>query len=655
MSISNITRPNGNTIYAGKFVGPIEGNIVDLKELVIIDNDNRPRIELKGETADFSIFNEDGDTTLSINNDGIIVSNGAENLNSMSFDPDDNGNPVFRMFKENNLVLTIGSANNEIILYNDDEEETIILNGVNSSLSISDGDNSRRILLNGDNGNLEIINTSTETDQILVRIAGNNGDISTVGKLVTGDDLNICNNVPPGSFPTIQMGPDGGKRVNITCPAANKLAVDGKIVQTQAAALETITNNSIAKFDDAGDLTQSNITVASDNINLPSGASYQINGTTLLANSGAEFNLDNIDNIRSTVNKDLNIDALGTGLISLNTLANGGVKFKGSNDFNWAMRVTNNTDQKAVVVGVYGDQPAIGGHLSNMSAWIPLYVQNSDILITPLAYTIFGNLSETFASATNAKIISQGGIYSTSFITAEDSFISKKTGNQIQFQQTNNTTINITNPAADRTYTIPDVGANANFILSEGAQTKAGLLTLSDGLLTSQTVTAGGFATSGNLVLQTTELGAGHKLTDNEVAALDGIYDHSFQRQDGIIAHNNNIPLFTWNADETGVEINATTTLGYFLLDRNYDTTIAGYSIGWIADAVSRSITIRIVDVVEGTTLYSAAVSSVIDDFNVQRINVKGSTIEFPRYCKVEVLPTLNTGQTIYALAIYAD
>jgi len=402
-------------------------------------------------------------------------------------------------------------------------------------------------------------------------------------------------------------------------------------------------------------IKDTNISSANDNIDLPSSKAYKINATTLLNHDGTNYNLDNIDNIRSDIDKDLNIDALGTGLIILNTLANGGVKFKGSNDFNWAMRVTNNTDQKAVVVGVYGTQPALGGHTSNMAAWIPLYVQNADILITPLAYTVFGNLSETFATATGAKIISQGGIHSTSFITAEDSFISKKTGNQIQFQQTNNTTLNVANPAADRTYTIPDVGANANFILSEGAQTKSGLLTLSDGLLTSQTVTAGGFATSGNLVLQTTVLGAGHKLTDNQIAALDGIYDHSFQRQDGVIAHNNNIPLFTWNADETGLEINTTTTLGYFIIDRNYETTIAGFSIGWLADAVSRSITIRVTDTVEGTILYSAAVSSVIADFNVQRVNVKGANIDFPRYCKVEVLPTLNTGQSIYALAVYVD
>lgn len=36
--------------------------------------------------------------------------------------------------------------------------------------------------------------------------------------------------------------------------------------------------------------------------------------------------------------------------------------------------------------------------------------------------------------------------------------------------------------AASRTYTLPDAGAAANFVMSEGAQTKNGLLTLNDGV-----------------------------------------------------------------------------------------------------------------------------------------------------------------------------
>ncbi len=56
-----------------------------------------------------------------------------------------------------------------------------------------------------------------------------------------------------------------------------------------------------------------------------------------------------------------------------------------------------------------------------------------------------------------------------------------------------NDTIVITDPAAARTLTIPDPGANASFIMSQGAQTKAGVLTLSSSpVLSTNTVTGSG-------------------------------------------------------------------------------------------------------------------------------------------------------------------
>lgn len=54
-------------------------------------------------------------------------------------------------------------------------------------------------------------------------------------------------------------------------------------------------------------------------------------------------------------------------------------------------------------------------------------------------------------------------------------------------------TISITSPAAARTLTIPDPGADASFIMSQGAQTKAGVLTLSASpVLSTNTVTGSG-------------------------------------------------------------------------------------------------------------------------------------------------------------------
>lgn len=171
------------------------------------------------------------------------------------------------------------------------------------------------------------------------------------------------------------------------------------------------------------------ISSANDHIDLPANKAYKINGTTLLAHDGTNYNLDNLDNIRSSIDRDLSIDALGTGIINMSTLANGGFRFKGANDLNWAIRVTNALDLKAVVIGTYGNQPAIGGHTSNMTAWNPLYIQNADLAVVNNSYVVFGDVAEATANNLDSKIISQGGIYSTRHITSED---------QLRFNKNNN-------------------------------------------------------------------------------------------------------------------------------------------------------------------------------------------------------------------------
>ncbi len=69
------------------------------------------------------------------------------------------------------------------------------------------------------------------------------------------------------------------------------------------------------------------------------------------------------------------------------------------------------------------------------------------------------------------------------------------TTNQLVLGVTNTTTISATAPASSSVYTIPDVGTTANFILSAGNQTIAGVKTFSSGVLIT--------ATSNHLVLST--------------------------------------------------------------------------------------------------------------------------------------------------------
>jgi hypothetical protein len=87
-----------------------------------------------------------------------------------------------------------------------------------------------------------------------------------------------------------------------------------------------------------------------------------------------------------------------------------------------------------------------------------------------------------------------------SAITAPSETLTATT-NQLVLGTTNTTTISSTAPTASRVYTIPDAGANANFVMSEGTQTINGSKTFGSSITApSETLTA----TSNQLVLGTT-------------------------------------------------------------------------------------------------------------------------------------------------------
>lgn len=65
--------------------------------------------------------------------------------------------------------------------------------------------------------------------------------------------------------------------------------------------------------------------------------------------------------------------------------------------------------------------------------------------------------------------------------------------NQLTLGTTNTTTLSATAPSASRTYTIPDAGADANFLMTKGSQTVTGVLTFTNVLQIDQTGTAAHF------------------------------------------------------------------------------------------------------------------------------------------------------------------
>jgi hypothetical protein len=85
-----------------------------------------------------------------------------------------------------------------------------------------------------------------------------------------------------------------------------------------------------------------------------------------------------------------------------------------------------------------------------------------------------------WGSISNVDLSSPGPIGGTTPSTATFTSVAiSNATNQLSFGTTNTTTINAAAPSASRTYTIPDAGANASFVMSAGNQTIAGTKTFS--------------------------------------------------------------------------------------------------------------------------------------------------------------------------------
>lgn len=124
----------------------------------------------------------------------------------------------------------------------------------------------------------------------------------------------------------------------------------------------------------------------------------------------------------------------------------------------------------------------------------------------------------TFEVASSGVDISTvGAISSVTTLNMSSTLTNTATSNQIVLGTTNTTTISATAPAASRVYTIPDVLANASFVLTAGAQTIGGAKTFSSDLAVSSN-TASTSTSTGALVVTG---GAGFGGAVNVGGALD--------------------------------------------------------------------------------------------------------------------------------------
>ena len=92
-----------------------------------------------------------------------------------------------------------------------------------------------------------------------------------------------------------------------------------------------------------------------------------------------------------------------------------------------------------------------------------------------LVNSVTGTVNQVTASpTTGAVVLTLPQNIHTAAGPTFASLILSNTTNQIRLGTTNTTTISATAPAASRTYTIPDSGANSSFIMSDGTQTVNG-------------------------------------------------------------------------------------------------------------------------------------------------------------------------------------
>lgn len=195
---------------------------------------------------------------------------------------------------------------------------------------------------------------------------------------------------------------------NFSCDSAiiNNLTATNFIVPVQPTGVyssSNLTNNTLL----IGDVGTRNI----KNSGVLVDSSNNITGVTSLTG-----NIKTNSIISIGANDDIVIDANGAGRILFNTVINGGVAISNINGSNlYWISLTQSTagSDRVVVSGTFyynGEfQPTIGGHASDLSAWMPVW-------INPGQSSIFGQVQSTVAAINSNKVYIQGNTECTGIL-----------------------------------------------------------------------------------------------------------------------------------------------------------------------------------------------------------------------------------------------
>lgn len=187
----------------------------------------------------------------------------------------------------------------------------------------------------------------------------------------------------------------------------------------------------------------------------------------------------------------------------------------------------------------------------------------SAVTSTELGY--LSGVTSAIQTQINSKLNSASPVFTGTLTGPSATFTA--TTNQLTLGTTNTTTISATAPAASATYTIPDVGTTANFILSAGTQTIGGSKTFSSAV----TITP----TTNQIVLGTTNtytINATAPSTSRTITLADPGANASFVLTEGAQTINGTKTF-------TGTMTLDSGSSAYFMLDRNANTNEAIYKI----------------------------------------------------------------------------
>ena len=415
--------------------------------------------------------------TISGTTNQVIVTNGAGSITlSLPQNINTGASPTFASINLTNTTnqLVLGTTNTVTInsvapaasrVY------TIPDTGANSSFVMTDGNQT----INGTKTFAGTINMSALTASLPLQLDGSKNIISAAINLtsqVTGT-LPIAN----GGTNTTTIGSAGSVAYSTgTLYSFTLVGTAGQVLTSNGAASPT--------WSSLSSLGVTSFSAGTTGLtpNTPTTGAIVLGGTLIAANGGTGF-------ASFTIGDMLYADTIST-LAKLNITAAGNVLLSGATP-SWGK--VNLTSMVTGILPIANGGTNSGTALSNNR----IMVSSGGAIVEAAALTngqlLIGStgtapVAATISGTTNQVIVTNGAGSITLSLPqnintgASPTFASinlTNVTNQLVLGTTNTVTINSVAPAASRTYTIPDTGANSSFVMTDGNQTINGTKTFS--------------------------------------------------------------------------------------------------------------------------------------------------------------------------------